>query len=436
MTLFWTLAGALMLLAAAFVLLPLRTAWKQPTDTAKTQPEVTQDAINLELFRQQLDELDGDLAVGKIDPGQHQSARLELERELLHDIDGAGNTPREQQRRGLWLLPLLALLIPAMALGFYQVTGAPQIIPLLADASTAGVPSSPDGNLPALDVLAERLAARLEQNPNDTEGWSMLGRSYLALGETAKAQQAMERAHALAPDDLDIKLAYAEALAANQRNQLEGRPAALISEVLAVDANNRNARWLNGVLSFQRGQFAAAIQSWRGILDQIDPNSSDAEDLRELIQEASRRSGLVVASEPPAAVTPQAIPEEQTAAATEAPIEARIQVSVSVAPELAGQFPANTAVFVYAKAAAGPPVPLAVQRIRAADLPITLTLDDSMAMMPAMRLSSFPEVILGARISSSGQALPMPGDLQGESGPVTTAEITAPVTVVIDQRLP
>jgi cytochrome c-type biogenesis protein CcmH len=315
--------------------------------------------------------------------------------------------------------------------------------------------------MPSLDVLAERLAARMEQTPNDIEGWMMLGRTYFALGNAPQALAALERAYALAPDDLDVKLTYAEAIAANNDNRLEGKPAELIGEVLAADPDHMNARWLSGVLSFQRGQYTGAIQSWQRILAQTDPNGSDAADLRGLIEEARQRGGIASDNLPnsPTAQAKPAQPEPSpatesptpppstsaTAASAPAPADAdraaapaaSIQAEVSIAPELANQIPQGAAVFVYAKAAAGPPMPLAAQRIGVGDLPATLTLDDSMAMTPAMKLSSFPEVIVGARISASGQAMPMSGDLQGESGPIKVAgDRQAPVEVIIDRRLP
>ncbi|MBK1647333.1 c-type cytochrome biogenesis protein CcmI [Rhabdochromatium marinum] len=438
MTLFWTLAGALMLLAFFVVLVPLLR--RRPASASL--PGVSQDAVNLSLFRQQMAELDTDLANGKIDSAQHQSAKLELERELLHDIDDAGAAAAEHATRGRWLLPLLALAVPALALAFYQATGTPQIIPRLAASATQAPVHGSTGEMPPLDVLAERLAARMEQNPEDIEGWMMLGRTYFAMGQPAPALKALQQAYALAPDNLDVKLTYAEALAANNDNQLEGQPAALISEVLAADPDHINARWLNGMLSFQRGQYTAAIQSWQRVLEQIDPASSDAEDLRGLIAEARQRGGLAdeapatVAAVPTSAAAPKA---DKPAAATPAPAAAapgQIEVNVAVAPEFAESIDPSTAVFIYAKAAAGPPMPLAAQRVTLGDLPMTVTLDDSLAINPALKLSSFPTVIVGARISASGQAMPMPGDPQGETGPLNTERASAPIQVLIDQRRP
>jgi cytochrome c-type biogenesis protein CcmH len=428
MTLFWTLAGGLLLLASLVVLWPLWPGRAKPTEAGAP----SQNAINLELFRQQLAELDADLANGKLDPEQHQSARRELERELLHDVGDSGATAPEHPKRGRWLLPVLALVLPALAVAIYQATGTPDIIPRLAATNTAP-PTAGHGNgeMPPLDVLAERLAARLAQNPEDLEGWMMLGRTWFALGQPAQALKALEAAYALAPENLDVKLTYAEALAANNDNSLEGQPAQLISEVLAAEPDHTNARWLSGMLSFQRGQYTAAIQSWQRLLAQTDPNSRDAEDLRGLIEEARQRGGMVGGPAEPTKPKP----------AESAPTAAngvRIHASISIIPELADQVPANALVFVYAKAANGPPMPLAAQRLRVNDLPTTLTLDDSMAMNPAMKLSNFPEVVIGARISMTGQAMPGPGDWQGETGPVKVHEGGDPavVPVVINQRLP
>jgi len=120
---------------------------------------------------------------------------------------------------------------------------------------------------------------------------------------------------------------------------------------------------------------------------------------------------------------------------TDAMTAAAINVAVSLSPSLANRAAPDTTVFVYAKAAAGPPMPLAVQRIRVDDLPTTLRLTDSMAMMPAMKLSNFPRVIVGARVSASGQAMPRSGDLEGETGPIPSNSADR-VSITIDRVRP
>jgi cytochrome c-type biogenesis protein CcmH len=298
----------------------------------------------------------------------------------------------------------------------------------------------------------------MRQAPDDAEGWTMLGRTYFATGQTEKAEQALARAYELLPKDATVVLAYAESIAANQGNDLSGRPADLIGEALAADPENATARWLSGMAAYQRGQFTAAAVAWKKALGQLAPDSEDAGELRQLIEQAERRAGvppeqrqLAQASGTAAdGADDKAAAGDAVAAAPEPPDTARatqppaaaaadsgaaISVEVSLDPTLAERAAPDTTVFVYAKAAAGPPMPLAVQRVTVADLPVSLTLDDSMAMMPAMKLSGFPQVIVGARVSASGQAMPRPGDLEGETGPISSSS-AEPVQVRIDSVRP
>ncbi|WP_296896617.1 c-type cytochrome biogenesis protein CcmI [Thiohalocapsa sp.] len=483
MTIFWILAAGVALLAVLFVVAPLIAG----RDNADSAAEADQARVNLELFKQQLAELDTDLAAGKLDRTQYEAARRDLERELLRDTADLG--PDDPKPVAHVKLPgpsltaaALVFAVPAMALALYLLLGERQIIPqleLTAAGGGAGAQqhAGADG-MPALDVLVQRLEERLQQAPDDGEGWTMLGRTYFALGRIPDAEKALARAHELLPDDTQVTLAYAESIAANNNRDLEGKPAELISEVLAAEPDNATARWLSGMVAFQRGQYQSAATAWKRVLEQVDPESDDAQELRQLIAQAQERAGIppqmqlaantdgtqagtagppageatTSAQQPaqPAPPTPtapeptQAAPAAEPAAQTEPsptappPQEttgAAIDVSVSLAPALAGRMPPETTVFVFARAAAGPPMPLAVQRLTLADLPASVRLDDSMAMMPQMRLSAFPQVLVGARVSPSGQAMPQPGDLEGIEGPVSAAS-TGAVSVTIDSVRP
>jgi cytochrome c-type biogenesis protein CcmH len=351
----------------------------------------------------------------------------------------------------------LLVAIPLSAFALYLSLGSQDIIPRLESAAAGqsaaqGHAGTADG-LPPLDELVTKLEQRLQQTPQDAEGWIMLGRTYFAMRDTEKAENALERAYALMPEDTQVILAYAEAMAANSGNTLEGRPAELIAEALKLDPSDPTARWLSGMAAFQRGQFNAAGVAWKQTLAQIDPNSEEAAELRKLITEAEQRAGVPSETGPIAQTPMPQTPAAQANAALNSgsdsmpgptttadqaqpePAGAAIDVSVSLAPELAAAASPETTVFVYAKAASGPPMPLAVQRLSVGDLPATLRLDDGMAMMPAMRLSNFPQVIVGARVSASGQATPQPGDLEGETGPVASRGAST-VAVQIDRVRP
>ncbi len=457
MTIFWILAAGLMLLAALFVAAPLLGS----RSTATTNADVEQTRVNLELFKQQLAELDADLAAGKLERTQYESARRDLERELLRDTEGS-----DDPKPGAAKLPgprvtaaALLVAVPATALALYLLLGERQIIPQLelaaagagANAGSAQHAAGPDG-MPSLDVLVQRLEERLQQVPEDGQGWTMLGRTYFATGRTQDAERALARAHELLPGDVQVSLAYAESIAANNDNDLKGKPAELISAALQAEPDNATARWLSGMVAFQQGQFQSAATAWKHALAQLDPASDDAAKLTSLIAEAEQRAGVpapmrlaakddVAATEPTAtdppdaaAGTPGVEAPPQPPAAEPQPTAAAaegLDVTVSLSPELADRMPPETAVFVFARAESGPPMPLAVQRLTLADLPASVRLDDSMAMMPQMRLSAFPQVVVGARVSPSGQAMPQPGDLEGSTGPMSSTG-AGTVSVTID----
>ncbi len=474
MIIFWILAAGLTGLAILFIARPLLSGHT-------SDPSPSQSELNLQIARSRLAELDTDLAAGVLAQGQSAAARKDLERELLSDLHDAelqegrtpgsasvtsARTPDERARadRAPWLALVLILAVPTAAVLTYLELGDRAIIPRIEAAAVVEVApvadhgAGPEGqSLPSLDTLAQGLAERMQQNPDNLEGWMMLGRTYVALDQPAKALEAMERAFGLAPDDAGVMIGYAEALAANSGNQLAGKPAELIEAALEREPENASARWLSGMLAFQQARFAEAAATWQGILTELDPAGEDAAQMREMITEARRRGGLPDASNGAqssvapggSGISPVLAPRTPTAAATQvsqaAPAQdtqasaanqgPRIQVSVTLAPELAALVNPTDTLFIFARAAAGPPMPLAVNRVTAADLPATVTLDDNSAVVPAMRLSSFPQVIVGARISKSGQATPGQGDLEGQVGPLDTTTSQS-VVVTIDRVRP
>jgi cytochrome c-type biogenesis protein CcmH len=448
MIIFWILAAGLMALAVLFVALPLL---REPQEGSAQ----SQDNLNLQVFRQRLDELDADLAAGFLDQGQYESARRDLERELLSDLDGASTgaqgkaQSKPHQGRAPALALILAIALPTAAVFAYLELGNGEMIPRL-EAAAAGAEGAPPGMagadataMASLETMAQGLAERLAKEPDNLDGWLMLGRTWFAVNQPAKALDAMEHAYKLAPRQAGAMLAYAEALAANAGNRLAGRPAELIQAALKIEPGNVNARWLGGMVDYQNDRFADAAKTWEGILPGLDPAGEETAQLRQMIADARARGGLPTptgqplvpaqSGQPPAAATATDSGAADSGAARAA--QAAIRVKVSLAPALAASAAPQDTLFVFARAAEGPPMPLAVQRLKAADLPTAVTLDDSMAMMPSMRLSAFPKVVVGARISKSGQATPAAGDLEGQTGPVAVAGAPE-VSVTIDTTRP
>jgi cytochrome c-type biogenesis protein CcmH len=465
MIIFWIFAGLLLALSLVFVLAPL--VRPTPPDTAPGQ-----DRLNLEVFQQRLKELDADLEAGFLDQPQYDAARRDLERELLYDLDGAetAEAARSSSALSRWAMALvLTIVLPAATVLAYLELGRTDLIdPRPAAAMAEGTTANAEAA--SLEELVKQLETRLEQEPANIDGWMMLSRTYLAMGRLNAGAKAMERAYALAPNEVEIKIAYAEVLGLTDPNKsLLGRPAELIAEALEQDPTNTNARWFSGLVAFQRGQYQAARTTWQSILDTLDPASEEAGNLRQIMDEAQRRAGgpaetsSATPSEADATTAAEtAVAEPATSQAdtadtqieseaptdttvTETPTQppepaaaasqASLTVAVSLDPSLSDRSSPEHTVFVFARAVQGPPMPLAVQRLQVKDLPATVTLDDSQAMNPALRLSAFEQVQVGARISMSGQATPQPGDLFGESGPVQR-DAETDVQIRIDQVRP
>jgi cytochrome c-type biogenesis protein CcmH len=254
--------------------------------------------------------------------------------------------------------------------------------------------------------MVERLAAKMRENPEDADGWKLLGRSYSALGRFNEAADAYAKAAVRAPRDAQLLADFADTLAMARGQSLEGEPEKLVHRALEIDPDNMKALALAGTIEFNRRQFAAAAGYWKRMLAHVEPGTEDARVIQSNIDEALQMAGSPV------------------------PAEKALQGTVSLSAKVKDKAAPDDTVFIYARAAEGPPMPLAVHRVKVRDLPAKFSLNDAMAMAPGMAISAHPRVIVTARISKSGQAAPQPGDLQGASAPV--ANDASAVTVVID----
>ncbi len=278
-----------------------------------------------------------------------------------------------------------------------------------------------------VEAMVEKLAQRLQNQPDDAEGWAMLGRSYRVLGRNLEAAQAYAKAERVVAADPRLLVDYAESLALAHGGSLQGKPAELVARALELDPGNPLALMLSGAVSFQREDYAGALRQWEKVQALLAPGSEEAQAVGESIAKARE----LAATQPPA--KPAAKAPVGVASAPTAPA-ARVAGTVSLAPAFAATAAPTDTVFIFARAVGGPPAPLAVLRRQVKDLPVKFTLDDSMAMAPNLKLSGFPEVIVGARVSRSGDAIPRSGDLQGLSKPVKVG--ASGVAVLIDTAVP
>jgi cytochrome c-type biogenesis protein CcmH len=267
--------------------------------------------------------------------------------------------------------------------------------------------------------LVTRLAVRLKDNPEDAEGWMMLGRSYAVLGHFGESAEAYAKAAARMPRDAQLLADYADALAMAQGRRLQGEPEKLIARALAIDPLNVKALLLAGTAAFNRNDYSGAVRHWERILDAVPGESEMTQTVRTSIAEA-RALGAGRQAAGPGSKTDRG----------------QVRGVVKVAPELAAKVGPGDTVFIFARAEQGSRMPLAILRKQGRDLPAEFTLDDSMAMSPAAKLSNHPRVVIGARVSRTADASPQPGDLQGLSAPVKVGAKGVNVTIDTELREP
>lgn len=431
---FWMIVSAMTLCVLGLLLRPLL---KRPAQMTSEQEKT------LPVYRQQFSELEQDLTNGLLTDEQYQTARHELERRVLEEtgsIETASMTSG-----GLVNLRFVALsltmIIPAASGVLYWTLGNPAAMTHPAASPMAAQSGAADERqmMEGLNTLMERLKKKLEQNPNDASGWAMLARSYMALERYPEAVPTFEKAFKLNPNDADMLADYADALGIHQGRKLEGRPETLIEKALKVDPNHVKALMLAGTVAYNRKDFALAVKDWERARANVPPDA-DAEFTEQItaaITDAKQRMGgapMMAATNIPRAsgAMPADHPPVKKAGA-KAGASRAITGKVVLGPSLAGKALPDT-LFVFAKDVAGPPMPVSIVRASKKDLPFTFRLDDSTSPMPSRKLSDIETVVIVARLSKSGQAMPGSGDMEGMSQPIKPG--TENITIVIDRERP
>jgi cytochrome c-type biogenesis protein CcmH len=421
---FWFIAWAITLLVLGLLLWPLL---KRQASLKMEEGEKP-----LSVYRQQFAELEQDLKNALLTDEQYQESKRELERRLLDETEAAEATspalvwPVNSRAVGV----ALAVIIPIISGLLYWEWGNQQAI-ILASVSSPMVQSRSDyahQTSEGLDALSERLKKKLEQNPNDGVGWALLARSYVEIGRHADALPMYEKAMKLIPDDPQMLVDYADALGMLHGRKLAGKPEQLIQQALKIDPNHIKALMLAGTVAFDRKEFGQAAQYWERASANL-LTDAEAEVGQELLLGIAEAKELAGGKPVIAKVVDLAVPLTRSGGQT-----AAISGTVHLAPSLAGKGAPTDTLFVFARAMNGPPMPVSIVRATKQDLPFTFRLDDSTSPMPSRKLSDAGSVVIVARLSKSGQAMPQSGDLEGMSQPVKPgAKQTA---VVIDRERP
>lgn len=414
MGLFWIIA----VLLIASVLAMILPALLRPNGTVKTDAN----AEKREIFRQQFDEIEQDKINSVLDATQYDIAKSEMQRRMLDEIGsiGAANVQISQPDRRLAIV--LLVLLPLAAFLIYFKIGNPASIMITPTSPDAAVTqTSAEHSAIAGDILPllNSLKSKLEKNPGDGTGWALLARSYVEIRRHAEAVSAYEKAVKATPDDPQLLADYADVLAVLNGHNLSGKPEALISQALKLDPHNIKALLLAATAAFDRQDYKQAIGFWERLQKDLPADSDILPEVKAALDEAYARSGKKLP-----------LSSIQNAA----PVATGVTGVVRIAPALANKIDPAATVFIFARATQGSPMPVAIDRTTAKNLPYTYHLDDSSAMSPVHKLSQVNEVVLVARISKTGDAKTQAGDMQGISAALKPNGNI--VDIVIDQIVP
>lgn len=398
---FVLVAVLLLVVVLAIILRPLLRGAARDVPSAADRR-----ATNLAIYRDQLAELERDRAEGSLAEADFVAARSELQRRLLDEAQADVGVIHQGGGRKVAYVLLLAL--PLFSIAGYLVLGRPQALDPTA--------TQPRISAQQIDSMLVKLEERLKANPDDLKGWVMLARSYKVLGRYADAAQAYSHGGALLEGDPVLLADYAEVLS-QVNGKFDGKPTELLEAALKIDPNEPQALFLSGAAASERQDFAAVADYWGRLLPQLTAGSEEAKSLGAAVDKARAiAEGKVGASE-------NAAPAPET-----------VSGEVTLSGKVASQAEPDDVLFVFARAAEGSRMPLAVVRARVADLPLSFSFNDAMALPGGQKLSQLPAITVEARVAKSGQAQSASGDLFGSVSGVKPG--SQGVKVVIDQIQP
>ena len=398
------IAIAVLTVAALLVLLP-------PLLRVRDNEDVSRQGLNVTVYRDQLKELDADLANGLINQAEYEQAKRETEASLLQDVSAPDTSARNMASSSTAAI-IVALALPLFAGFLYFQLGKPQSLNAGEEVSATSLQFQNPGQL---QEIVQDLQRALKSNPDDGETWTVLGRAHLMLGEFAEAVQAFKQAERTTTPDGQFYADLSDATAMANNGNMQGEPVRLLRKAIELDPNNEKALWLFGTAAFEAGDLEAALVPWRRLHNLMPVGSESSNTMADNIKQVE----TMLANINNTRLSPN---------------QGRIEGTITLADEFKAQLSPDTVVFIFALAAEGPQVPLAATRVTVAELPLSFSLDDSMAMIPAMRLSTVSDVVLTARVSKSGDAIAASGDLQGRLEAVKVGSVDN--QLVIDSVIP
>ncbi|MGM0677157.1 MAG: c-type cytochrome biogenesis protein CcmI [Pseudomonadota bacterium] len=425
---FWIAAALLMLTAMMLVIWPFLRR--------RPGPQVEARGLNLTIYRQRMAELDQELASGLMNREQYEAARLELEDNLITDEEDAPQAPvvpstGSGQRQGGMVLLVSAILIPILALLIHFQLAPAGPDPRQTIAMGQAPSNNPEMGQDAaqhdpeeVERMIDQLKARLEQEPDDAEGWVVLARTYRFLERFDDAAQAYERAHGIIGDDPMLNVDYAETLVVAQDGRVSSQAARLLNTALEQQPDNQNALWLAAIGAFQAGELTRSREHLEHLQTLLDPDTGSARAVQDALREVGAAMQQEQTDSAPAGTDPQG---DATV------LEVNIELDNALAERLTG----DEQVMVFARPVDGPRMPLAVVRTDAR-FPLQVSLEDGsgMGMATQTSMTQYQWIEVVARVSRSGMAEARSGDLEGISDPVDPSDPEGRVNLRIDRVLP
>jgi cytochrome c-type biogenesis protein CcmH len=420
---FWLIAGVMLLLALLLLARGLLSR--------KQSIEIDRNEQNLLIAEERLQVAETELADRKISESEYLQIKSEIEKTLADELAQETGTFSGSTNSGAIGTAVIGLLLPLFGLAMYGLLGSPDFIDTAArqNATITEQHGQATGEQPqSFESMVESLAQKLEQDPDNLEGWFLLGRSLMSLGRYSEAMQAFEVVNSKLPEPQPgVLLALANAVAMSQEGRLEGRPAALVQQALVLDPQSTTALWLAGMAAEEAGQLESALRYWEQAEPLLADEPENLAELRDMMRAVAEKLGRTPASDVSAVRQQPETFEVPKASPAPGDTVKQVRVRVSLSPEAGVAVSPEDTVFIFARAVEGPPMPLAAARYQVRELPLELTLDDSMAMMPQMRISAFDEINVTAKISMSGTADASPDDRSSD-----VMRVALPTTGVIE----
>jgi cytochrome c-type biogenesis protein CcmH len=414
---------ALFLGAFFFIIYPFMTNWLGLEDISSEGVKITEKE-NVRLFKEQKTLFQQQLDRGEIDSQQYENLLLESKHLLLLNTQTGQNKLVGTASNGLWLLPILLLILPLIALLIYQEIGAGEdqkIASLIERQSFVGQKDTDQlqGNIQLIAALERRVSSR----PDNVYYWVMLAQSAIANGNLIGASEYFAAALKVSPRDSFLLAQYAESLFLVDDSRFTDRVVSAVDAAFSADQSNHTVLGLKGIEAFVHGDPDLAISYWRRAQDQVDASGSIYIGLQAGIDRAQEFKARLGNG-----------PEDDLIIEDPNSHKRSIKVEVSLSAEV--PFTSDQVVFVAAVHDSGPPMPLAAKKIPAGQLPISIILSDEDAVMPGQELSSAKDIKLVARLSISGSATPQSGDWETTSKMIKLTEEIETVSLVIDQKRP